>query len=132
MDKLPAYLAGLSVLVCGAGVSGRAAAEGPETVWACWYDRSTSVLCRLLAAPVSPVATSPESALPPGEAPSSRPRRPLSPLVHVIGEAPAQLGGRIVRIPLHNHAQNMEAVEQLADAVMCGARSDCRVLFGRG
>lgn len=132
MGTLHAYLAGLGVLACGVGASGRAAADDAETVWACWYDRSTSVLCRLLTAPASPIETAVESPLPLVVPASSRPGAVLPPLAHVISEAPARLGGRTVRIPLHNHAHNMDAVEQLAEAVMCGARSDCRVLFEHG
>lgn len=136
MDNRKAYLAGLCALASGIAASGGAAATGIETVWACWYDGSASVLCRLLTAP-SPIeeaideATA-ESAVPWLVPTSERVRRPLPALVHVISQDPAQLASRTVRIPLHNYAQNMEAVEQLADAVMCGGRSDCRVQFERG
>lgn len=132
MGKFPAYLAGLCILACGVGASGRAAADGAETVWVCWYDRSTSVLCRLLTAPPSMLETVADSPEPPIAPVTPRTGRPVPAVVYTISQNPAQLASRTLRIPLHNHAQDMDAVEQLADAVMCGARRDCRVLFERG
>lgn len=132
MDKHKAYLAGLCALASGIAASGGAAATGIETVWACWYDGSASVLCRLLTAPSPIDEATAESAVSWLMPTNERTGRPLPALVHVISQDPAQLASRTVRIPLHNYAHNMEAVEQLADAVMCGGRSDCRVQFERG
>lgn len=132
MDKQKAYLAGLLALASGIVASGGAAATGIETVWECWYDGSASVLCRLLTAPSPIDEATAESAVSWLVPTNARTRRPLPALVHVISQDPAQLASRTVRIPLHNYAHNMEAVEQLADAVMCGGRGDCRVQFERG
>ena len=132
MGRFRAYLGGFCVLANGVAASGGAAATGIETVWTCWYNGSASVLCRLLTAPPRIGETSAEPAVPWLVPTSERIRRPLPVLVHVIGQDPAQLASRTVRIPLHNYAENMDAVEQLADAVMCGGRSDCRVQFERG
>ncbi|MBD5801471.1 hypothetical protein AZOA_08860 [Azoarcus sp. Aa7] len=132
MGNHTAYLSGLCVLASSIAASGGAAATGIETVWTCWYDGSASVLCSLLTAPPPMDETSAESAVPWLVPTSERIRRPLPAIVHVISQDPAQFASRTVRIPLHNYAHNMDAVEQLADAVMCGGRDDCRVQFERG
>lgn len=131
MGNLNACLRGLCLLASGIATVGGAAESGTETVWACRYDGLTSVLCQLLAGPPSQHEMADETLVSWAE-PAAMPRRQALPsIVHVINQNPAWLASRTVRIPLHNHAHNMEAVEQLADAVMCGGRHDCRVEFER-
>ncbi len=115
-------------------------APSPGTVWNCWMAGSATVECRLadaqaLATPVA-VESHPSAATadPAPEAlsvaPSGMPsRRPLPALVDTILERPAALRDRRIRIPLYSPPESRENAEELADAVMCGARKHCQVRF---
>lgn len=100
--------------------------------WVCWYADGASVACRLGApeaflpsvADLEPGASD-AGALPPAG------RRPLPEIVRTILQEPGKLAGRTISIPLFTEAQDMEFVRELAEAVMCGTRKLCRVLFLR-
>lgn len=90
-----------------------------STVWYCAYDGQQAISCRLGD---------------PGE--TSRliqeqidPRLPA--LAHGIRNQPGQLAGRIISIPLHTVPFDFEMVGKLAEAVMCGSRNTCAVIFAR-
>lgn len=87
------------------------------TLWLCAYDGKKHIECRL-------AATSQELSLP-AEVDSRLPR-----IVDDILNAPQVLAEALVRIPLHTAAFDMNLVGQLAEAVMCGAKLRCSILFG--
>jgi len=51
--------------------------------------------------------------------------------VRDLRQRPAGWRGRTVRIPLFNHPFDDSPVRQLAQAVLCGAASDCEAVIGR-
>jgi len=131
-DTLMIPIALLALLGLYAGLAG--AAQEP-VVWSCAIDGETSVVCRLRMAPgAEPVGAADAATAfvptgtPDGEA---RPGR-LPTLVRTLREDPGALAGRTVLIPLHTEPTDMAFVRQLAAAVMCGSRSNCRVDFAPG
>ncbi|AYH41801.1 hypothetical protein [Azoarcus sp. DN11] len=121
----------IAVLLAATSPGGGAAAADIDTVWACRYNGSMSIYCGLTAAPV-PV-TAPEQALAPAGPTDGFPTRgPLPPLVRTIAEEPGLLVGKLIRIPLYSLPEDLDDAALLADAVMCGARLRCRVIFDQG
>jgi hypothetical protein len=104
---------------CGAET---AAAPAIETRWTCWYNGRTSVLCRVTDAPL---------AQPPLDPAASPPSDGLPEVARVILERPGLLRGHTLTIPLHSPPEEMANAELLAEALMCGARTSCRVDFFR-
>lgn len=90
-----------------------------STVWYCAYGGGASISCRLGDAG-SPDAQRFTQAV------SAR----LPQAVHEILNAPAALADDVVRIPLLTVPLDMELVGELAEAVMCGAKPMCGVIFG--
>lgn len=99
-----------------------------ETTWNCWHARNTKILCRLADAPeVIEDAAAIEVA-----APTARLQRTRLPkIAKTILEQAAKLRERTISIPMYSHPESMANAEELADAVMCGARKSCRVQFFR-
>lgn len=102
-----------------------------ETTWNCWHARNTKILCRLADAPeLVDDAAAIEVAAP--AAPTARPQRTRLPkIAKTILEQAAKLRERTISIPMYSHPESMANAEELADAVMCGARKSCRVQFFR-
>lgn len=98
--------------------------------WVCWYAGAASVACRLggpdggelSGADLQSPTTDAGAALPAG-------KRPLPEIVRTILQQPHTLVGKTISIPLFTEARDAEFVRELADAVMCGTRKLCRVLF---
>lgn len=99
----------------------------PSTVWSCWYNGKLSILCRLTAAPQASAAPD-DPALTPYDGANS-PSIPLPPIVAQIREQPGQLRDQTITIPIYSPPIGSERVEQLADSVMCGGTTSCRVDF---
>lgn len=92
------------------------------TVWHCWYDGATAVLCRLGEV----VGSAADSAAHPAPV---DPRLPKG--VHMLWQNPAAMAGARVTIPLHSVPFDMVLTGKLADSVMCGgAKRPCGVIFG--
>lgn len=104
-------------------------ASPEEPTWICWYIRGTQMHCRLGSdIATSPTgAASPSSAVEPGAVPSGR--RPLPEIVRTILTEPEKLAGRTIAIPLFTESGDRSFVRELAEAVMCGAKKLCSVLF---
>lgn len=90
-----------------------------STVWYCAYGGAASIFCRL------------------GDAGSSEAQRftqtvsaRLPQAVHEILNTPAALADDVVRIPLLTVPQELDLVGELAEAVMCGTKPMCSVIFG--
>lgn len=86
------------------------------TKWHCHYDGGVRVLCRLASGgqDVEQVAVSAR----------------LPEAVHQILNRPAELEGSLVSIPLLGVPFDMAMTGKLADAVMCGAKAACGIIFG--
>lgn len=110
-------------------------AQAPAmTIWHCWYDGMTGVLCRIGELETPSAATSSASATASTNASteSGRPQRgTLTQLAVALVNAPAKMVERTIRVPLLSYPENMSDVEELADAVVCGGRITCRVEFFR-
>jgi hypothetical protein len=134
-------LAAILALFCfGTGVHAdeMTAATTPTTIWTCWYNNDTRILCRLLDAadtpsePLRADATASSDAGPLQPISSQYPSRgPLPPIVGAILERPETLSERTISIPLFTSPEDMAFAEELAWAVMCGIRETCRVDFER-
>lgn len=86
------------------------------TQWHCHYNGGVRVLCRLanageVAMPVAVSAHLPEA-------------------VHWILNHPARVAEGLVSIPLLGVPFDMEMTGKLAEAVMCGAKAACGIIFG--
>ncbi|AYH44217.1 hypothetical protein [Azoarcus sp. DN11] len=119
-----------SLLLAFTGTGASAQTASPEEpTWICWYLRGTQMHCRL----ASDIATSPagaassSAAVEPGVVP--RGRRPLPEIVHAILAEPEKLAGQTIAIPLFTESSDRSFVRELAEAVMCGAKQMCSVLF---
>lgn len=102
--------------------------EAAATTWTCRYDGQTRILCRLSSA-TDPPADGDEAQPADGAAETDPVYGRLPPLVQQIHLRPAQLRGQTIVIPIYSHPFGRERVEQLADAIMCGGKSSCRVDF---
>lgn len=98
--------------------------------WVCWYAKSASVSCRL-GEPAALAAADADPQSPLSDAGGVLPAgtRPLPEIVRTILQQPESLAGRTISIPLFTEARDTEFVRELADAVMCGTRKLCHVLF---
>ncbi len=93
------------------------------TVWHCWYDGATSVLCRLGEAVRSATDSAAQSVAP------IDPRLPKS--AQQLWQSPSTMAGALVTIPLHTIPFDIALTGRLADAVMCGGtKRPCGVIFG--
>ena len=93
------------------------------TVWHCWYDGITSILCRL-GESINEVAVS-NSAQPDTPVDSRLPG-----IVNTIWNQAAELAGELIAIPLHVPPIDMAFTGELAESVMCdGAKAPCGVIF---
>ncbi len=102
---------------------GTAISAPATTVWTCWHNGKTRILCRLSRAPEWGTAEAAELAAP-------YPGQMVLPLaVREIREQPMRLYGRTLVIPMFSTPELAANSEMLADAVMCGARPACRVDF---
>ena len=95
-------------------------AEGPR--WACWYDGEQAVRCLLARSHITDTEAR-------AAAVSQRFDPRLPELVRTIWGSPEQLAGKNIHIPLFTDPYEMDFVRQLAEAVMCGVRKDCSVVF---
>lgn len=86
------------------------------TTWHCHYDGGSGILCNLASTGQAqfPVAVAER----------------LPRLVHDILNKPEALTGSTVAVPLHTIPYDMEMVGKLAEAVMCGAKPMCGIVFG--
>ncbi|MBD5804939.1 hypothetical protein AZOA_43850 [Azoarcus sp. Aa7] len=98
--------------------------------WVCWYAGATSVACRL-GAPDAFVPSGADLPSPASDAGAVLPvgKRPLPEIVRTILLHPDTLVGRTISIPLFTEARDPDFVHELAEAVMCGTRKLCHVLF---
>ncbi len=88
--------------------------ETPITQWQCKDDGHLHLACsvqRVSASLPSTATPTPADALPP--------------IVRQIRERPSAWRQRVLRIPLHNHPFDLDHVRELAQAILCGPRSDC-------
>jgi len=88
--------------------------EAPITYWQCKDDGHLQLACSVqrVAAPLLSAAT-------------AAPADALPPIVRQIRERPGEWRQRVLWIPLHNHPFDLDHVRELAQAVLCGPRSDC-------
>lgn len=111
-------------------------AEGASTPnggprWTCWYVPGAETISCLLI-PAS------ENGYPVDAAVAERARQLLLPdVVRTIWSDPEQISGYRVSIPMWTPPLDMNFARQLAESVMCGARTDCTVIYdanadGRG
>lgn len=98
--------------------------------WVCWYAGAASIACRLGASD-APVPSGADLQSPTSDAGVVPPagKRPLPEIVRTILLQPDTLVGRTISIPLFTEARDMDFVRELAEAVMCGTRKLCHVLF---
>lgn len=98
--------------------------------WVCWYAGATSVACRL-GAPDAFMPSGADLPSPASDAGAVLPvgKRPLPEIVRTILLQPEMLVGRTISIPLFTEARDADFVHELAEAVMCGTRKLCHVLF---
>lgn len=98
--------------------------------WVCWYAGAASVACRL-GAPDAFVPSGADLSSPTSDAGAVLPagRWPLPEIVRTILQQPETLVGSTISIPLFTEARDADFVHELAEAVMCGTRRLCRVLF---
>lgn len=93
------------------------------TVWHCWYDGITSILCRM-GESINEVAISH----------SSQPETPadsrLAGIVKPLWNQAAELAEELIAIPLHAPPIDMAFTGELAESVMCGGtKTPCGVIF---
>jgi len=99
--------------------------------WTCWHDNAKAVICQL-----SSIASAYQERIagPMGDGMAhvsgseSRNKSP-SPLASAILHNPAGLTGRRIAIPMFSEPEDRDFMIQLAEAVMCGVKSNCSVLF---
>lgn len=108
-------------------------ANAGETVarpvsWVCWYAGAQSVACRL-GAPDAFVPSGADLPLPTSDTRAVPPSEKLPEIVRTILQQPETLMGRTISIPLFTEARDEDFVRELAEAVMCGTRKVCAVLF---
>lgn len=110
--------------VCACFGAATVAASEPEieTLWACFYNGQTTILCELVQAPVPLTDTD-------GLVASLDSGSPLPSLVGTIADRPLELLSHVIRIPMHSPAEDFTRVEQLADSIMCATNPSCRVQF---
>lgn len=110
------------VLALGIAIAGPAAAQPGDSVqWRCWYEEEPAprLACRLAEVPA------PEAAL------QQDPRwDTLPPFVRELRKSPGSFVDRIVVVPMHGPMMDVHNTMRLAQGVMCGSRSGCRVDFG--
>lgn len=110
------------VLAIGIGIAGNAAAQSGDSVhWRCWYEDEPAprLACRLAEVP------GPEAAL------QQDPRwEALPPFVRELRKSPGSFVDRIVVVPMHGPMTDVPHTVKLAQGVMCGSRTGCRVDFG--
>lgn len=120
------------VAAAAAAAMAGAAQEAPPppataVSWQCWHavQNPDSITCRL-----RPTAGALAAAEAQAESPSPPPARHPS-LLHTLRNAPEQLGGETVLVPLYGPPVDWERVARLARVAMCGTRADCSVEFSR-
>ncbi len=99
-----------------------------ETAWQCWYDRALHVACVLLQGAPAARTDDPQQRARTQATGMTLPG-PLPPLVKTLHENHEALRGQIIRIPLHSEPGDHRFVGELAQAVMCGGRSDCVAVY---
>lgn len=93
------------------------------TVWHCWYNGITSILCRM-GESINEVAIS-HSAQPETPADSR-----LAGIVKPLWNQAAELAEELIAIPLHAPPIDMSFTGELAESVMCGGtKTPCGVIF---
>ncbi len=93
------------------------------TVWHCWYDGITSILCRM-GESINEVAIS-NSGQPETPADSR-----LAGIVKPIWNQAAELAEELIAIQLHAPPIDMAFTGELAESVMCGGtKTPCGVIF---
>jgi hypothetical protein len=103
--------------------------EADGTRWRCWYDRAQHVACHLeQAAPDRALHGVPAAT--PSTSAGARARE-LPAVVADLRQQPARWRGRTVRIPLHTEPIDDTLTAELAQAVLCGSLSGCRVDYER-
>ena len=103
-------------------------AQAQTTEWSCWYSLDQHVSCQLLQAPVAAELSDAEAVV------VRLANAPSSPgfTVVVLRERPYALRSLLMRIPLWTEPVDRNALGELAQAVMCGARLDCTARYGNG
>lgn len=102
-----------------------------ETLWHCWYDQATHVVCALAAADPQRGLSAEEWRTVTETGPTHM-QATLPPVVQWLRQRPGAFCGRIMLIPLHAEPIDHRGVGELAQAVMCGARRDCRAVYAEG
>ena len=103
-------------------------AQAQATEWSCWYSLDQHVSCQLLQAPVAVELSEAEAVV------VRLANAPSAPgfTVAVLRERPYALRSLLMRIPLWTEPVDRNALGELAQAVMCGARLDCTARYGNG
>lgn len=121
------------LLIVGSSmVQGRTNSVNGETRWNCHVGRDMAITCELGAMPAATTGFERvPDAFDTGLATASTDARAgrLPAIVQTLRERPGDLAGLQVKIPLHTDPTDMVLVRELAQAVMCGSRPDCRVDF---
>lgn len=100
------------------GYLNKTVVEG-AAVWYCWYSKDIYVNCML-----GDAGTNTSAALPVSDQ--------LPAVVDVIINAPRELMGSIVRIPLMTIPYSHSMVGELAESIVCGRRTvdECVIIYG--
>lgn len=114
-------LAALWLLLAGLPARG-------ETLWHCWYDQATHVVCALAAADPQRGLSAEEWRIATETRPTTL-QASLPPVVQWLRQRPGAFRGRIMVIPLHAEPIDHRMVGELAQAVMCGAARGCRAVY---
>lgn len=108
----------------------RAPAEASAwTIWDCWMERGPRILCRLESVGAMPAeSAAPTPVASPARAPSGR-LIARTALARAILDQPDSLRDRVISIPLYSTPASRFDAEELAGAIMCADRIQCRVAF---
>ncbi len=121
------------LLIVGSSmVQGRTHSANAETRWNCQVGREMAITCELNAVPAAPqVVERAPDAFDTGASSGSTDARAgkVPAVVQTPRVRPEDLAGLQVKIPLHSDPTDMVLVRELAQAVICGSRADCRVEF---
>lgn len=124
MDSIALPIPAIATILalCGLQASLACADEIAVTTWHCWYQGQTRLACRLATVAGDGETLSPEALTDPL-------RAALPAAAQQVLDHPARLRNRTVTIPMFSSYEDRANAEDLADAVMCGARMACRVVF---
>lgn len=91
------------------------AAERQSLHWRCWYDQQVHIHCLLDSDPTAAATGKPVGHLPR--------------IVQELRSKPSSFKAVLIRIPMYTDPYDADFPRQLAEATMCGGRTDCSVRY---